>query len=530
MPRAIRTVALSLLTLLCCIVPFSAGPAEVDYAVPASFLLPWDCGRGYRVTWEPEDHWAHGKAGGIAWDFALPQGTPLYAPADGIAHFLTDERPFETNLGYYAEIVTAGGNWLIRMAHLRDAQSGERPVMAGDFIGYSGSSGATAAHLHLELLVRDGPRWVRPDLGYVEHLFGRPTGEYAIGTIITHDGCAARLALSDAIRPAQLRAVHLGDTVELIVPVRNPGSESVGLDAVQVLLGHSSGSSMVAEVRGEWALGAGEGQRIVVPVRPIQAGEWRIQRVLYQVGDVAGGLEAEGLLEIGPSALRVIGVSLPVAEVQVGEAIALSAWVENAGSRDLLVDDLFVSGVRPDGVPWTAWAGAEAVVPAGSVVSLNLLSATIPQTVGEWHLQRIGYRSGDDTLILGQVKQSFAVVGPELYAERLDVYASWHSLGILLRLKNVGTAPAMPDAVEVWGWKADGAQHFSALRSDVTPLAPGESMVMWLGVPLELGEGGWRLVEAGHWTNGHYYPIPVPDHPAIPVALLSGLGADDAGF
>ncbi|HHX66253.1 MAG TPA: peptidoglycan DD-metalloendopeptidase family protein [Chloroflexi bacterium] len=532
MRRILRAVTLGLLALFCSMSPVSADLdlIEINYNAPGALLLPWDCGRGYRVTWEPQDHWAHGKAGGIAYDFALPEGTPLYAPADGIAHFLTDERPFETNLGHYVEIVAEGGTWLIRLAHLRDAQSGERPVMAGEFIGYSGRSGASAAHLHIEFLVRQGARWVQPDYERMVELFGRPMNEYVMGAMIAHDGCAARLTLAGDVQvPAD--GWRLGDTVELRVPVRNAGVEPFDLRALQVSMTHPSGASLLADIEEERTLGPGAAMLVPVSVRPPLAGEWRIQRVSYQVDDLVHSLSVEGLFRVDPSPLRALGVSMPTEEISVGDTIALTAWVENMSDEIIRVDDLAVGGLRPDGVPWTAHAGQMTELLPGRISAVNLSGAVIPQTVGEWDIRWIGYRSGDDDLLFGRLNQSFAVVGPELRAARMDVYASSHSIGILLHLINVGTAPVAPEAVEVWGWKANGEEHFSAIREDIASLAPGESTMLWIGVPIDPKEGTWRLVEAGHWTDGNYYRIPLSDPPTISAALLADLSReDDDGF
>ena len=104
----------------------------------------------------------------------MEESTPLFAPGDGMAYFLRDERLFETNLGNYVEVVIEG-DWLVRLAHLRDPQSGERPVRAGELIGHSGDTGVPVPHLHLEVLVRRDTSWVRPDISRMERFFGRAT-------------------------------------------------------------------------------------------------------------------------------------------------------------------------------------------------------------------------------------------------------------------------------------------------------------------------------------------------------------------
>ena len=131
--RPYSRVAWILLALLSLAVSTPVLAGEPNYAVPGRLALPWPCGEAYEVTWGPEGHWAHGKATGIAFDFSLPSGTPLFAPANGMACSLLDERFLETNLGPRVEIVVSD-DWLVRLAHLRDPQSGGREVLRARLI------------------------------------------------------------------------------------------------------------------------------------------------------------------------------------------------------------------------------------------------------------------------------------------------------------------------------------------------------------------------------------------------------------
>jgi len=72
-----------------------------DYDAPAGFALPWECGQSFRVSWEPEGHWEAGMASGAAWDFGLPEGTPILAPFSGMAYFASDARPLDTTYGHF---------------------------------------------------------------------------------------------------------------------------------------------------------------------------------------------------------------------------------------------------------------------------------------------------------------------------------------------------------------------------------------------------------------------------------------------
>ena len=505
-----------LIVLASTAVPGGLVAEDPVYDVPARFALPWACGEGYVVTWDPAGHWTERKATGLAYDFSMPEGTPIYSPGHGHIYYLRDERPFDTNLGNYVEIVVED-DWLVRLAHLRDPQSGEGPIRAGEFVGYSGRSGVSAAHLHMELFVRDGERWVAPSPEELEHLFGLPVAEFIEGAVVTNDGCPAQVALDGAVRPVAATA-HLGEAVDLVVPLRNDGLEPITLDVVQVSLSAPDGSPVVARAEGEWLLDAKAGVEVSVSVRPPRAGEWTVGRVTYGAGEVASGLPGEGALAVEPSDLRLVGISVPP-EVRTGERIVLEAWVENGGEEDVHIEGLEVRGAQPDGLPWSAVAASGRAIAAGDARRFELEGITVPERVGEWRIEHIGYRDDrtgpdDDALLFAADGPSFQVVGPEMRAASLSTDLDGGILGVSLLLENVGTETAVMDRVEVWGWKQDGEEAF-ALEANVEPVAPGESAVVRLETSLGEDEGLWRFVEAGYWVDGAYIRVRLPEQPTV---------------
>lgn len=486
------------------------------YDVPGRLSLPWACGEGYVVTWDPPGHWDARKARGLAYDFALPEGTPLYSPGHGYIYYLRDERPLEANLGHYVEIVIEE-DWLVRLAHLRDPQSGEGPVRAGEFIGYSGRSGATAAHLHMELFVRDGSRWVAPRREKLERLFGLPIGDLVIGAVVANDSCPAQVALSGPVLP-RVPSAQLGAPIDLIVPLRNDGLEAITLDALQVSLTAADGAVAVARAEGEWFLDAKAEIGIAVPVLMPRAGEWAVSRVTCSADKVAFALPGEGALLVQPSDLRLVGVSVPP-EVHTGERIVLEAWVENAGDKALRLDAIEVSGAQPDGLPWSAMSHQGRTIPAGEVRRFEVKGLTVPERVGEWRITHVGYRdeatpAGGSALLFAAAEKSFTVVGPELRAESLTTRVEGETLSVLLLLQNVGTETAIMDRIEVWGWKPDGEGAFT-IGARIEPIAPGEFALVRLEAPLSEDAGLWRLVEAGYWTDGRYMRVRLPEQPAV---------------
>ena len=93
-----------------------------------------------------------GTHGGL--DIAAPEGTPIYAPADGV---VVKSGP---SMGYGRVIIIDHGNgYTTRFGHLsaENVSVGDR-VEEGDIIGYVGSTGwATGPHLHYEVRLNDVP-------------------------------------------------------------------------------------------------------------------------------------------------------------------------------------------------------------------------------------------------------------------------------------------------------------------------------------------------------------------------------------
>ncbi len=88
-------------------------------------------------------------------DFAAPEGTPVYATADGTV------QAAERSSGYGNKIdISHGYNYVTRYAHLSkiDVHKGQQ-VKRGDKIGEVGSTGkSTGPHLHYEVRFKDEPQ------------------------------------------------------------------------------------------------------------------------------------------------------------------------------------------------------------------------------------------------------------------------------------------------------------------------------------------------------------------------------------
>jgi murein DD-endopeptidase MepM/ murein hydrolase activator NlpD len=93
----------------------------------------------------PADYEPFGLAGHNGIDFAIPEGTVVYAPHDGIAR-VKDHGANDYGLHVIIEDAKRK-SWLCHLSHT-DLQDGQA-VYQGDPIGLSGKSGnATGPHLH----------------------------------------------------------------------------------------------------------------------------------------------------------------------------------------------------------------------------------------------------------------------------------------------------------------------------------------------------------------------------------------------
>lgn len=95
----------------------------------------------------PEMYKQFGMKGHNGIDRAVPVGTPVYAPMDGIAKVTNSK---DEGYGLHVKLRNAFKSLEVTEAHLSEVvvTNGQK-VMTGDIIGYSGNSGySTGAHLH----------------------------------------------------------------------------------------------------------------------------------------------------------------------------------------------------------------------------------------------------------------------------------------------------------------------------------------------------------------------------------------------
>lgn len=111
----------------------------------------------------PADYAPFGFAGHEGIDFGIPEGTPVYAPHDGVASVKD-----EGSKNYGLSIVIDDGKRRSCLAHLSQSfvASGQT-ISQGDKIGLSGRSGNTSGpHLHWTFRLMKNGKVLNKDNGY----------------------------------------------------------------------------------------------------------------------------------------------------------------------------------------------------------------------------------------------------------------------------------------------------------------------------------------------------------------------------
>lgn len=491
-----------------------------DYAAPAAWLLPWQSGETYHVTWGPRDHWTHGKATGIAFDFALPHGVPIFAPADGVAHYALDNRPLSTTLGNYVDLQTADG-WLIRMAHLRDHRVETREVVAGELLGYAGASGVSASHLHVELLVFEDGAWRCPDPDRLVKLFGRPIGDFEPGALVINGGCTGML-VSGADARTLTPSIRLGEAALMLLPLRNEGERPLDVTSVQLVLESPIGETVFADAEGLWRFPARSLHTLALHVHADLAGVWEVRGVRYTTADHACALSMGGrlLVEGLPVALSSLAFD---SSATIGAPVEVAVTLRHTGEEPLEADDLLVWGKNPSGGRWQATLGEPVRLDPGQEQNVPVRNGPVLDQVGVWLIDGVALVRNGRAYRIALHSAETTVSGPQLVMEGLEVFPSGTGGMILARVVNLGDQPARDVRVEVWGWHGDAGGEAGNAQARIAFLEPGRSTVLRLVISGVPNQPVWRLVGAGYWLGGNYVPMSLPDAPqAISPEIRAG--------
>lgn len=464
----------------------------------APFMLPWPYGESYRITWGPYDHWASNPRLGYAVDFGVPEGTPLYAPADGVAHHLVDSRPSRYGLGNYIDLIS--GSWKIRLAHLLDARTGIESVSRGDFLGYSGTSGAEAAHLHIELYIWRDDTWTPAQPDDLTDFLGLPLNELVEGALATNLDTARQLQLAAA--PVLLTAPVWKEALLITIPVSNTSIVETSVTGIQLSFTAEDGRIELAQYTGNWVLRPSQSQNLVLPFTPGSAGWWQLNQVTLFGSNALWRFQTALDWYIEPPALDVVGISVSDI-VEIGTHTALELWVENQSEKALMFPALGIKGTQPDGSSWHTVTDTPVEIPAHSLVRLQLNTPVLLQT-GNWRVDWLIEDDGANRWQLGKLERSFEVNGPQLVVTSVGKRSDRR---FYLTLTNTGTRTARAEWADMVA-VIPGSETIVSGRQNVIPvLEPGESTRLVFRLPAAKEGSGVQYVAGGYWLEGYYYPF-----------------------
>jgi murein DD-endopeptidase MepM/ murein hydrolase activator NlpD len=161
-------------------------------------LLPWTPGDKFRVT-QAHGGFSHDGDSKWAWDFGLPEGTPVLAAHNGVVRKARDGG----NVGCCSESCGYGANYVVLdrgdgteslYLHLKStAVTVGQEVIRGDLVGLSGATGyVCGAHLHFQ--VQKSPSGGGSDFQYNQsvqdffHDSGEPVDPPAGVTLTSKNG------------------------------------------------------------------------------------------------------------------------------------------------------------------------------------------------------------------------------------------------------------------------------------------------------------------------------------------------------
>ncbi len=156
-------------------IPLSVQPPEVG--------IPFGCGMSFPVS-QVHNVGSHTGNDAWAWDFRMPEGTPVVAALDGVVRLArgdSDEGGCDPAMARKANYVVIESPGNIETQYLHFSAVSVTPgqhVQRGDLLGYSGKTGwACGAHLHFKVATPVSAGWNNPSVEARFQGCGDPTLE-----------------------------------------------------------------------------------------------------------------------------------------------------------------------------------------------------------------------------------------------------------------------------------------------------------------------------------------------------------------
>src|SRR5262249_29059018 len=145
--------------------------------------IPFGCGYAFPVS-QTHNTGSHLQNDVWAWDFRMPEGTPVVAARDGVVRLARGDSKdggCDPRFAPLANYVVVDHGHGMETQYLHFSQVAVKPgdiVKAGDLLGYSGKTGwACGAHLHFKVAHVVAAGWNNPSVPAALDGYGDPTLE-----------------------------------------------------------------------------------------------------------------------------------------------------------------------------------------------------------------------------------------------------------------------------------------------------------------------------------------------------------------
>ncbi len=234
--------------------------SSVPYTGTPEVGVPFACGRIYPVS-QGHDTGSHKYNDTYAWDFRMPEGTPIVAARGGVVRMARgdsteggcDEK-FAPKANYV--VVSHGDGLETQYLHFSAVvvKPGER-VKQGQLLGFSGATGwSCGPHLHFKVAKETGRGWNNPSVPARIVGYGDPVRDTRVAAPLCRDAQDSMVAAQETSRT--------GEAVVSLSPAAD--------EAQQMPSGIPPGAKAILDGFSEPPAQGGEGLRKARPASPVR--------------------------------------------------------------------------------------------------------------------------------------------------------------------------------------------------------------------------------------------------------------------
>src|SRR5215471_7576631 len=214
------------------------GPASIPIPLePPEVGVPFGCGMSFPVS-QVHNVGSHVGNDSWAWDFRMPEGTPVVTALDGVVRLArgdSDEGGCDPAMARKANYVVIESDGGLETQYLQFSSVTVTPgqhVRRGDLLGYSGKTGwACGAHLHFKVATPTSAGWNNPSMEARLQGYGDP----ALEAWVSSPPCTAPLEVATQRPPPAVRQEDpIAQVAGEVHPAAHSAAGSAGQPAISV--------------------------------------------------------------------------------------------------------------------------------------------------------------------------------------------------------------------------------------------------------------------------------------------------------